>query len=79
MISDDELYRLAISLGSVAMVLIVLYHYFEVNADNQKERRFEDLYDQNGHFNSLVEELDLNIESNAVTPERCMAMVEVTC
>lgn len=32
MISDDELYRLAIVLGSAAMVLIVLYHFFEVNS-----------------------------------------------
>ncbi|KAI0601921.1 Oligosaccaryltransferase-domain-containing protein [Biscogniauxia sp. FL1348] len=32
MISDDDLYRLAIFLGSVAMALIVLYHFFEVNS-----------------------------------------------
>ncbi|KAM7208604.1 hypothetical protein V8F20_001027 [Naviculisporaceae sp. PSN 640] len=32
MISDDELYRLAIFLGSAAMVLIVVYNFFEVNA-----------------------------------------------
>lgn len=32
MISDDELYRLAIFLGSVAMILIVLYHFLEINA-----------------------------------------------
>ena len=31
MISDDDLYRLAIFLGSAAMVLIVLYHFLEVN------------------------------------------------
>jgi oligosaccharyl transferase complex subunit OST4 len=31
MISDDDLYKLAIFLGSVAMVLIVIYHFFEVN------------------------------------------------
>lgn len=31
MISDDDLYKLAIVLGSVAMVLIVVYHFFEVN------------------------------------------------
>lgn len=38
MITDDELYRLAIFLGSAAMVLIVLYHFFEVNAgENQDE------------------------------------------
>ncbi|KAI0013218.1 Oligosaccaryltransferase-domain-containing protein [Xylariaceae sp. FL0662B] len=34
MISDDDLYRLAIFLGSVAMVLIVLYHFFEVNSQD---------------------------------------------
>lgn len=38
MISDDDLYRLAVFLGSAAMVLIVVYHYFEVNAaDNVPE------------------------------------------
>lgn len=31
MISDDDLYRLAIFLGSAAMILIVLYHFLEVN------------------------------------------------
>ncbi|KAJ4306932.1 hypothetical protein N0V88_000304 [Collariella sp. IMI 366227] len=37
MITDSELYRLAIVLGSAAMVLIILYHFFEVNA-NENER-----------------------------------------
>ncbi|GAQ03038.1 hypothetical protein ALT_0359 [Aspergillus lentulus] len=32
MISDDDLYRLAIFLGSCAMMMIVLYHFLEVNA-----------------------------------------------
>ncbi|KAG9239200.1 Oligosaccaryltransferase-domain-containing protein [Amylocarpus encephaloides] len=32
MISDDDLYRLAIVLGSIAMMLIVLYHFLEVNS-----------------------------------------------
>lgn len=32
MISDDDLYRLAIFLGSAAMLLIILYHFLEVNA-----------------------------------------------
>lgn len=32
MISDDDLYRLAIFLGSAAMVLIIIYHFFEVNS-----------------------------------------------
>lgn len=32
MISDAELYRLAIFLGSAAMVLIILYSFFEVNS-----------------------------------------------
>ncbi|KAI1825782.1 Oligosaccaryltransferase-domain-containing protein [Xylaria intraflava] len=34
MISDDELYQLAIFLGSVAMLLIVVYHFFEVNSQD---------------------------------------------
>jgi oligosaccharyl transferase complex subunit OST4 len=32
MIADEELYRLAVFLGSAAMLLIVLYHYLEVNS-----------------------------------------------
>ncbi|KAF4497014.1 hypothetical protein FAGAP_6828 [Fusarium agapanthi] len=32
MISDNDLYRLAIFFGTTAMVLIVLYHFLEVNA-----------------------------------------------
>jgi oligosaccharyl transferase complex subunit OST4 len=32
MITDNELYRLAIFLGSLAMLLIILYHFLEVNA-----------------------------------------------
>jgi oligosaccharyl transferase complex subunit OST4 len=32
MISDNDLYRLAIFLGSAAMLLIVLYHFLEINA-----------------------------------------------
>ena len=35
MISDDDLYRLAIFFGSAAMVLIVVYHFFEVNSKPQ--------------------------------------------
>ena len=32
MISDNDLYSLAIFLGSLAMLLIVVYHFLEVNA-----------------------------------------------
>ena len=37
MISDNDLYRLAIFLGSAAMVMIVIYHYLEVNANEKDE------------------------------------------
>ena len=36
MITDTELYRLAIVLGSAAMVLIILYHFFEVNSGEEE-------------------------------------------
>ena len=39
MISDDDLYRLAVFLGSAAVVLIVVYHFFEVNASSQPEKK----------------------------------------
>lgn len=32
MITDNQLYSLAIFLGSAAMLMIVLYHFLEVNA-----------------------------------------------
>jgi oligosaccharyl transferase complex subunit OST4 len=32
MISDNDLYTLAIFIGTAAMLLIILYHYLEVNA-----------------------------------------------
>jgi len=32
MISDSQLYSLALFLGSAAMLMIVLYHFLEVNA-----------------------------------------------
>jgi oligosaccharyl transferase complex subunit OST4 len=32
MISDNDLYQLAIFLGSCAMLLIVLYHFLEANS-----------------------------------------------
>jgi oligosaccharyl transferase complex subunit OST4 len=41
MISDDDLYRLAVLLGSSAIVLIVIYHFFEVNATSQPEKKTE--------------------------------------
>ncbi|EXJ84602.1 hypothetical protein A1O3_05272 [Capronia epimyces CBS 606.96] len=34
MITDDQLYSLAIFLGAAAMLLIVLYHFLEVNAQD---------------------------------------------
>lgn len=37
MISDGELHNLAIFLGSASMLLIILYHYLEVNAKNDED------------------------------------------
>lgn len=37
MISDDQLYTLALFLGSASMLLIVLYHFLEVNAVDDEE------------------------------------------
>lgn len=34
MISDNQLYALAVFLGSAAMVLIVLYHFLEINSED---------------------------------------------
>jgi hypothetical protein len=37
MISDDDLYRLAIFLGCTAMLLIVVYHFLEVNVPSSQK------------------------------------------
>jgi oligosaccharyl transferase complex subunit OST4 len=37
MITDNQLYSLAIFLGSAAMLLIVLYHFLEVNSEDHVE------------------------------------------
>ncbi len=34
MITDNQLYSLAVFLGSAAMLMIVLYHFLEVNAQD---------------------------------------------
>ena len=34
MISDSGLYTLAIFLGSLAMILIVIYHFLEINSED---------------------------------------------
>jgi len=36
MISDAQLYSLALFLGSAAMLLIVLYHFLEVNSKDDE-------------------------------------------
>ncbi|KAJ5783244.1 hypothetical protein N7457_005018 [Penicillium paradoxum] len=36
MISDNDLYRLAIFLGSCAMMMIVLYHFLDVNSSEEE-------------------------------------------
>lgn len=33
MISDEQLYSLAVFCGSAAVLLIVLYHFLEINSD----------------------------------------------
>lgn len=39
MITDSELYSLAIFLGSLAMLLTIAYHYLEVNAKDDANTR----------------------------------------
>ena len=36
MISDNDLYSLAIFLGSASMLLIVVYHFLEVNKQDER-------------------------------------------
>ncbi|OQE02993.1 hypothetical protein PENVUL_c036G05318 [Penicillium vulpinum] len=41
MISDNDLYRLAIFLGSCAMMMIVLYHFLDVNSSEEEPESAE--------------------------------------
>lgn len=43
MITDDQLYSLALFLGFASMLLIVLYHFLEVNAKDETGRRSDTL------------------------------------
>lgn len=44
MISDNDLYSLAIFLGSLAMLLIVIYHFLEINANKSEDEEGEKLF-----------------------------------
>lgn len=43
MITDDQLYSLAIFLGSAAMLMIVLYHFLEINAQDDGQESSQKL------------------------------------
>jgi len=48
MISDNQLYSLAIFLGSVSMLLIVLYHFLEVNSQDDDGSAGDLQYEKSG-------------------------------
>ncbi|EME78904.1 uncharacterized protein MYCFIDRAFT_43711 [Pseudocercospora fijiensis CIRAD86] len=39
MISDSSLYSLAVFLGAASMLMIVLYHFLEINSDEHSENQ----------------------------------------
>ena len=41
MISDGALYQLALFLGAAAMLMIVVYHFLEVNSDEHQQQTTE--------------------------------------
>ncbi len=47
MISDSTLYTLSIFLGSLAMLLIILYHYLEINSRGDDDNDDNDDNDSN--------------------------------
>ena len=48
MISDTQLYSLAVFLGGLAMLLIVLYHFLEVNSKDADGLREKELVRRGG-------------------------------
>ncbi|KAL4806787.1 Oligosaccaryltransferase-domain-containing protein [Aspergillus unguis] len=49
MITDNDLHRLAVFLGSCAMMLIVLYHFLEVNAKEDEDETVSTIKDAKGN------------------------------
>lgn len=56
MISDNDLYSLAIFLGSLAMLLIVIYHFLEINANKANDEGKNSLVGDRKTLSSLREE-----------------------
>jgi len=56
MISDDDLYRLAIFLGSCAMMMIVLYHFLDVNSSEEEPESVDSVSQSKGASASLASE-----------------------
>jgi oligosaccharyl transferase complex subunit OST4 len=58
MISDDDLFRLALFLGSCAMLLIVLYHFLEVNAKDDTVSRESSALSTGGDSKQILRDAD---------------------
>jgi oligosaccharyl transferase complex subunit OST4 len=67
MISDDDLFSLAIFLGSVAMLLIVLYHFLEVNAKSDGQS------DSSAADSTAAKKIPLGADPVAFTPGSAVA------
>ncbi|KAF4443269.1 hypothetical protein FACUT_1491 [Fusarium acutatum] len=61
MISDNDLYRLAIFFGTTAMILIVLYHFLEVNAAKDPIEAGKE-----GASKSLLQQRLLGVKENSL-------------
>ena len=63
MITDDQLYSLAVFLGSLSMLLIVLYHFLEVNAkEDDGGKPAEEL--------SKERKADMGMTDSSATPKK---------
>jgi oligosaccharyl transferase complex subunit OST4 len=66
MISDNDLYTLSIFLGCCAMLLIVLYHFLEVNADDSTNAELAaDLRDEKSGVGAVKPRSDSRTGSGA--------------
>jgi oligosaccharyl transferase complex subunit OST4 len=46
MITDSQLYSLALFLGSTSMILIVAYHWLQINSDETPISKLENTVDE---------------------------------
>ncbi|OKL59518.1 hypothetical protein UA08_05197 [Talaromyces atroroseus] len=73
MIADSELYRLALFLGAFAMLLIVLYHFLEVNSEDNDDSTLTSFSSSDGKPASTDKKIPANADPLVFAPAAAVA------